>query len=209
MTTEDVTTHKIGPAWVAVVEILKRIEEEPFHRPVGRTAFRKIVYFATESGIPTGLKYQWGSYGPYAPALKEHIAALVDGGLVWEEQLGKMLAVRIGPAFTDVRKAYEEQIRAWEPIIDKVADLFMRVNTRQAEVAAIVHFTARKIKAHHEEKTTEKEVMDTVMRWKQKYKLPLDEKEVAITIRSLNMLGWIRAEASEELPITEEDILQI
>lgn len=60
--------QRIGPAGVAVVEILKRIEEEPFHWPVGRTTFQKIVYFATECGIPTGLKYQGGSYGPYAPA---------------------------------------------------------------------------------------------------------------------------------------------
>lgn len=201
--------YKIGPAWVAIVEVLKRIEEEPFHWPVGRTTFQKIAYFASECGIPTGLKYQRGSYGPYAPALKERITALVNNGLVREEQLGRMFAIRVGQTFPDARKAYEQQIKEWEPIIDKVADLFMRMNTQQAEVAATVHFAAREAKTCPEEKPTEKEILDAVMKWKQKRRPPLDEKEVALTLRNLNMLSWIGATASNELPITEEDILHV
>ncbi len=96
---------------MAVVEILKRIEEEPFHWSVGRTAFQKIAYFATECCIPTGLKYQRGSYGPYAPTLKERIPALVNNGLVREEQLGRMFAIRVGQTFLDARKSYEQQIK--------------------------------------------------------------------------------------------------
>lgn len=203
------TPFKISPAWVAVVEVLKRIEEEPFHWPVGRTTFQKIAYFASECGIPTGLKYQRGSYGPYAPALKEHITALVNNGLIREEQLGRMFAIRDGQTFPDARKAYEPQIRVWEPIIDKIADLFMRMHTQQAEVAATVHFAAQEAKAHPEEKPAEKEILDTVMKWKQKRRPPLDEKEVAMTVRNLNMLSWIGARVSNDLPITEEDFLHV
>lgn len=204
-----IAPYKIDPAWVAIVEIVKRIEEEPFHWPVGRTTFQKIAYFATECGIPTGLKYQRGSYGPYSPALKKHITALANNGLIREEQLGRMFAIRVGQTFPDARKAYEQQIREWEPIIDKVADLFLRINTQQAEVAATVHFAAREAKAHREGEPTEKEVLDTVMKWKQKRRPPLDEKEVAMTVRNLNMLNWIGAKVSNDLPITEEDILHV
>jgi uncharacterized protein YwgA len=209
MISRKTAPYKIDPGWVAVVEVLKRIEEEPFHWPVGRTTFQKIAYFASECGIPTGLKYQRGSYGPYAPALKERITALVNNGLVREEQLGRMFAIRVGPTFPDARKAYEQQIKEWEPIIDKIADLFMRLNTQQAEVAATVHFAAQEAKDRTEGKPTEKEVFDTVMKWKQKRKPPLDEKEVAMTVRNLNMLNWIGAQVSDELPITEEDILHV
>jgi len=166
---------KIGPAWVAVVEILKRIEVEPFHWPGGRTTFQKIAYFATECGIPTGLKYQRGSYGPYAPALKERITALVNNGLVLEEKLGQMFAIHVGQTFLDARKAYELQIRDWEPIIDKVADLFMRMNTQQAEVAATVLFAAQEAKIQPEESPAEKDIHHTVMTWQQKERTPLDE----------------------------------
>ncbi|MEW6667882.1 MAG: macro domain-containing protein [Thermodesulfobacteriota bacterium] len=200
---------KIGPAWVAVVEILKRIEEEPFHWTVGRTTFQKIAYFATECGIPTGLKYQRGSYGPYAPVLKERITALVNNGLVREEHLGRMFAIRVGRTFSDARKAYEQELKGWEKIIDKVADLFMRMNTNQAELAATVHFAAQEWKSRPDGKPTEKDLLDSVMKWKQKRRPPLDEKEVALTVRNLNMLSWIGAKASMDLPITEEDILHV
>jgi uncharacterized protein YwgA/O-acetyl-ADP-ribose deacetylase (regulator of RNase III) len=209
MISREAVPYKIYPAWVAIVEVLKRIEEEPFHWPVGRTTLQKIAYFASECGIPTGLKYQRGSYGPYAPSLKERITALVNNGLVREEQLGRMFAIHVGQTFPDARKAYEQQITEWEPIIDKVADLFMRMNTQQAEVAATVHFVAREAKSLPGDKPTEKEVLDSVMKWKQKRRPPLAEKEVAVTVRNLNMLSWIRAEVSSDLPITEEDILHV
>jgi O-acetyl-ADP-ribose deacetylase (regulator of RNase III)/uncharacterized protein YwgA len=202
-------SNQISPAWVAVVEILRRIEEEPFHRPVGRTTFQKIAYFGTESGIPTGLKYQRGSYGPYAPALKERITGLVNHGLVREEQFGRMFAIHVGQSFNDARRAYVEQLNKWDSVIDKVADLFMRMNTNQAEVAATVHFAAKEKKGHLEGLPTEKEVLASVMQWKQKRRPPLDEKEVALTVRYLNMLSWIGAKASSDLPITEEDILHV
>ncbi len=205
----EAASYKIEPAWVAVVEIMKRIEDEPFHWPVGRTTFQKIAYFATQCGIPTGLKYKRGSYGPYAPTLKKRITALVNNGLVYEEKLGSMLAVNVGQTFLDARKAYEEQIRFWEPTINKVADLFMRMNTKQAEVAATVHFAAQEIKDRPEGKPTERDVFNTVMKWKQKRKPSLNEKEVAMTVRHLNMLSWLNVMASTDLPITEEDVLHV
>ncbi|QCQ22273.1 hypothetical protein [Desulfoglaeba alkanexedens] len=36
-----------------------------------------------------------------------------------------MFAIRVGQTFPVARNAYEPQIREWEPIIDKIADLFM------------------------------------------------------------------------------------
>ena len=200
---------KIGPAWVAIVEILDRIEKEPYHWPVGRTTFQKIAYFATESGLPTGLKYERGSYGPYAGALKERITVLVNNGLLHEERLGRMFAVRVGQTFPDAQKAYEPQIREWELIIDKVADLFMRMNTQQAEIAATVHYAAQEAKAGLEAKPSEKEIFDIVMKWKQKRRPQLEKKEVAVTLRNLNMLSWIGAQASSDLPITEDDIIPV
>ncbi len=60
----------IRPAWVALVEILRRINEEPFRKPVGHTIFQKIAYLATEEGLPTGLDFGKGSFGPFAHNLK-------------------------------------------------------------------------------------------------------------------------------------------
>src|SRR5437867_9650496 len=87
----------IDPAWLALVQILAQIESEPYHWPIGRITFQKIAYFATESGIPTNLEYRRGSYGPYAEGVAPLVTKLVNNGLIVEQRLGKMFAVKVGP----------------------------------------------------------------------------------------------------------------
>lgn len=197
--------YRIDPGWIAIVEILQRLEREPYHPPVGRTSFQKIAYFAAESGIPLGLRFEQGSYGPHAADLKRKIAALVNNRLIREEKLGRMLAVRVGPTYPDARKAYEKEIQKWEPVIERVADLFMRMNTQKAEVAASVHFEAQRLGRKPGERPTEKAVVQAVMEWKARRRPPFDPTEVAITTRHLNLLGWIDARPSEDLPVPDEE----
>lgn len=58
------TMLSINPAWIALIEILRRIEAQPYHWPTGRTIFQKMAYVATREGLPTELVYQKGSPGP-------------------------------------------------------------------------------------------------------------------------------------------------
>ncbi len=206
---EQAPGYRVLPSWVALVDILQRVESEPYHRPVGRVTFQKIAYFATESGIPTGLRYRRGSFGPYAPEVKRHVTNLVNNGLIREERIGRMFAVRVGQTFEDARRAYADQLSQWRNVLEKVADLFMRVNTQQAEVAATVHFAANELKNRGEFQVEEATVLRAVMDWKQRRRPPLEEKEVALTIRNLNMLSWIGARVSPDLPLTEEDVLNV
>jgi O-acetyl-ADP-ribose deacetylase (regulator of RNase III)/uncharacterized protein YwgA len=203
------THFRVTPAWIALVEVLRGIESEPYHWPIGRTTFQKIAYFATESGIPTGLQYRRGSFGPYAEDLKRHITSLANNGLIREERLGKMFAVRTGVTFDDARRAYADQINQWRSALNKVIDLFMRMNTQQAEIAATVHFAAMELRRVERSKPTEVDILNRVMDWKQRHRPPLDHKEVALTIRNLNMLSWIGAEVSTDLPVGEEELLDV
>jgi len=203
------TPCRLGPGWVALVEILHGIEREPYHWPVGRTTFQKLAYFATESGIPTGLRYQRGSYGPHASELKRQITQLVNNGLIREERLGRMFAIRTGPTLDDAREGYADHIREWRQTIEAVTDLFVRMNTQQAEVAATVHFASRELAKSCADKPSESEILRNVLDWKQNRKPSLDPGEVALAIRHLNMLGWIHAELSRDLPVTKEDVLHV
>ena len=200
---------QMNPAWVAVVEVLARVEAEPYHWPVGRTTLQKIAYFATESGLPTGLHYVRGSFGPYASDLKRQIVKLVNNGLIREQRLGKMFAVKVGPTFADAREAYRRDIEKWNPSLEKLADLFMRMRTNQAEVAATVHFAAKSLAERAREAPTDAEVLSEVMKWKQKRRPPLNEMEVALAIRNLNMLSWLHAKPSKDLPLNEEVLLDV
>lgn len=201
--------RRIEPAWVAVVDILARIEKEPFHRPVGRTIFQKIAYFATESGIPTGLEHEKGSYGPFAPNLKRLVTVLVNNGLIREEQRGKMFSVRVGPTFEDAQRTYEDEIKQWDEPAERIADLFMRMTTSQAEVAATVHFAAKILKSRNNDRPSESEILAEVMQWKHRRRPPLNETEVALAIRNLNVLGWLHAKPSADLPLNEEALLDV
>jgi len=194
----------IKPAWVALVEILKRIDEQTYHWPIGRTIFQKIAYVATEEGLPTGLSYQKGSYGPFSSNLKGIIGRLMNNGLIQERRHGRMLEVSVGRTYNDARKAYSDDLSRWEPTIEKVVDLFLRLNTDEAEIVATVLFSANSLERDNNKIPTEQEVLDAVMQWKQKRRPPLDKETAAYTIRNLAVLGWLNVKASSDLPLSEE-----
>lgn len=199
--------RRVQPGWVALVEILARLEAQPYHWPTGRTLFQKIAYVATEEGLPTNLSYRRGSYGPFAPELKGVITRLVNNGLICEERLGSMFAVRVGPTFADARRAYADELQQWDSTIERIADLFLRMNTRQAEIAATVLFAARSLERARSSLPTEWDVLAAVMEWKQRRKPQLYEGSVAETIRNLAALGWLRVRASADLPLPSDESL--
>lgn len=208
-TSKTFSSDRIEPAWFALAAILNLIEKEPYHHPVGRIRFQKIAYFATELGLPTGLKYRRSSYGPFADELKSILTKLVNNGLIQEEKRGKMFLVKVGPSFQDVLPAYQKDLEAWEPIMSQVADLLLRTSTDQSEIAATVHFASKAIEDFMGKKPTEREVLDAVMRWKQRRKPPLEEYEVAIAIRNLAALHWIDVAPSTDLPLQGDAIYEM
>jgi uncharacterized protein YwgA/O-acetyl-ADP-ribose deacetylase (regulator of RNase III) len=196
---------KLNPAYVCLVEILARIEREPFHWPVGRVIFQKIAYFATVSGLPTGLHFERGSYGPFSPEVQPLITRLVNNGLIQEVQLGKMFAIKPGPTFRDAVQRFRTDLEQWETSINRIADLFLRMRTSEAEVAATVHYTAQKLHREAGTTVTELDVFEGVKQWKQRRRPPLLDDEIAQAIRDLNLLGWIHAQPSSDLPIPQEE----
>jgi len=195
---------RIDFGWIALIEILSRIENEPYHRPVGRTTFQKLAYFATEKGIPTDLKYSRSSFGPFAPDLKRKITQLVNNGLIREEQLGKMFNIKVGPTFKDALSNYQNDIKPFEPAIEQIVDVFLRMTTKQAEIAATVHYAAESLAKESRQSPTEMDVLEYIMKWKQKHRPPLNESEISDTIRNLAALQIIRVRSSDDLPLPDE-----
>lgn len=204
---QSLNDSRVSPAAVALVAVLSRINREAYHWPIGRTTFQKIAYFATESGIPTGLHYQRGSYGPFAADLKPLISRLVNHQLVAETKRGQMFEIKPGPTYLDAREVCKPQLKEWVAVIERVADLFLRLpTTTDAEIAATVHFAANEVADRTHGKPTEIEVVDEVMRWKQKRRPPLDRNEVASTTRNLNLLGWVDLVPNAELDPADEEL---
>ena len=180
----------IGPAAIALVCIVSRIGKERYHRPIGRVMFQKLAYFATSSGLPTGLEFRRGSYGPFAPGLKRMTARLVNNGLLTETKYGRAFVVAPGPTYRDARERYHDQLRDWIPKVEKVADLFLRLrSTTVAEVVSTVHFVAEQLR--RQGSISELDLLEEVKRWKERRKPPLPKSDLASAVRYLNALGWI------------------
>lgn len=194
---------RLDPAWVALAAIVGRTEREPYRWPVGRTSFQKMAYFATAAGIPTGLRYQRGSYGPFAPELKPILTKLVNNGVLRERKLGRMHSVETGPTYRDAVRSYLPELTEWTALIERIADLFLRMDTRDAELAATVMFAAMGM-ANEAARPSEADVFDAVKQWKVRRRPPLRDEDVAVSIRNLNILRWVTLRASEGLPLPQE-----
>ena len=99
--------------------------------------------------------------------------------------------------------AYERELTEWHDQIHRAADLLARMQTRDAEVAATVHFVAAEVSAATGEPPTDEDILSEVMEWKSRKKPPLREDEVLNAIHSLAMLGWLRVAHSDRTDIDE------
>lgn len=195
----------MNPAWIALVEILRRIEEQPYHWPVGRTIFQKIAYVATQQGLPTGFVYQKGSFGPFCRELKNAETRLVNNNLLQEERIRNMFMVKVGPNYMRNRKDFNSSISQWAAIVEKTTDLFMRMNTDQAEIVATVIYAADSLKKKGNGSPTETQVLESVLQWKQKRRPSLDKSAVASIIRNLGMLRWLDVKPDATLPVPDDE----
>ncbi|PQJ33613.1 hypothetical protein BSZ35_02465 [Salinibacter sp. 10B] len=199
ITSDDIQSirskEEIDAGTFALAAMVAKIERQRYRHPVGRTRFQKLAYFATEAGIPTGLEFRKGSYGPYADDLKKVFGRLQNNEVLTERRQGQMLRKKPGPAFNDALELFRDQLGDWSDELNRVTDLFLRMDTQESEVAATVHFAATRLV--EDDHPSEMDVLEAVQSWKQDRSF--DEEEIASTIRNLNMLGWIDAEFSPEL----------
>jgi len=165
-----------------------------------------MAYVASEEGLPLGIDFIRGSFGPFSPDLKKVLTKLSNHGLIEEHREGNMFVVTVGPSFEVAHQAYAEDLDQWEPIIAKVADLFRRLNTRTAELVATALFAARQIEKQQRQPPTEREVLDSIAEWKLHRRPPLDPQALVITLRNLASLGWVTVEPSKEIR-TPDDVL--
>lgn len=193
---------RVDPAAVAIVAVVSRISRERVRPPIGRTAFQKIAYFLTVLGVPTGLVYRRGSYGPFSPDLKPILSRLVNNGLVAEHGFNGKFSVEVGPTYRDARERSKERLKEWAPHVEKVADLLLRLQTASdIELAASAIFAAREL-AVRDRKPTEAEIFRAVLEWKARRRPSIDQGKLANAIRELAMLGWLDVRPSADLPVT-------
>jgi len=196
---------KVEPAWVALAAILARVETNPHRYPhaIGRTVFNKLAYFATAAGIPTGLDFEKRPYGPHAAGLKQVATRLVNHDILEERSAGNMIRYDLGSAFGSAARSFEHDLSAWSCRIDSVSELVDRLDARDAELAATIHFVASELADARDDRPSERDVVESVLEWKARRKPSVTAEEVAAGVRRLALLGWINVEHSCDLPLED------
>lgn len=194
--------EKMNKEWVALAEVLHELGKQPYANPVGRTIFQKICYVLTEMGVRTEFEFDKGSYGPFAAEVKTALHEFANRNWLQEEQLGKMIALRIGAQYEKDRGKYVDVLKQHERRIYKTVDLFSRIkNTDQAEEVMTVLFASRQLKkVHPHDDVAEQQLYDYILTWKKTWNTDEKRQAVATAIRHLVILGWMKLRFSESLP---------
>lgn len=194
--------EKLNPEWAVLVEVLRELGQQPYANPVGRTIFQKICYVLTEMGIQTGFRFGKGSYGPFADEVKLALHEFANRNWLQEEQLGQMMALRVGDQYEKDRAKFAEVIQQHQKKISKTVDLFSRIkNTTQAEEMLTVFYASRQLKqANPHQEVAEQDLYDYILDWKKAWATEEKKSAVASAIRNLVVLGWMRLSYSESMP---------
>jgi O-acetyl-ADP-ribose deacetylase (regulator of RNase III)/uncharacterized protein YwgA len=190
-----------NPSWIALLEVLRELQAQPYASPVGRTIFQKIAYVLTEMGVPTGFDFGKGSYGPFSGDMKVALHDFANRNWLQETQLGKMIAFRVSSQYEKDRRKLSNEIEIHRKKISKTVDLFSRIkSTEQAEEVATIIYACRWMKARRSEPVvSEQSILDYVLEWKPSWRSGEKRDAVAGTIRNLVLLNWVKAEISEEM----------
>jgi O-acetyl-ADP-ribose deacetylase (regulator of RNase III)/uncharacterized protein YwgA len=198
---------QLEPGLVAIAEIVRRLESQRYHWPVGRIMLQKIAYFATVAGLPTGLEFARASYGPFSPDLKASVARMQNNGILTEQPRGQMIEMRTGPALKDARVTYGDQLKQWNDLIERLVDLAARFDTRGAEIAATVHYAAQDLRSQLERAPTIMDVITYVEEWKIRRTPKLSRDDILRAIVNLGTRGWLDVEPDKATEQAVDDIV--
>jgi O-acetyl-ADP-ribose deacetylase (regulator of RNase III)/uncharacterized protein YwgA len=180
-----------SPGKLAALEVLSRLNNQKYTKPVGRVMFQKIYYVLTELSVDTGLQFTKYSYGPFSTGLRPIIHAFANQNLIKESQYFNMMQVSVGDEYFSIKKDFSKDLEDLEPKISKTVDLFSRIkNTDQAEEVATILFAAKDLKNKNKD-VTEDDILNYIIEWKKTWNSEAKKESINDSIRNLEALGWI------------------
>jgi O-acetyl-ADP-ribose deacetylase (regulator of RNase III)/uncharacterized protein YwgA len=182
--------RRVPVEWLGLVAVIGSIHDrDPVH-PLGRIALQKVAYFSMVAGIPLGIDFERGSYGPFAPALKRILTALTNNGLVAESRMGRMLATVPGATYRDGVRSFDSRDVPWRSGVAEVVNLVFGLDSRAIEVLATVLYVHREF-ARGSASPSRLGITAEVLAWKQRRRPPFSENEVDVSLERLGVGGWL------------------
>jgi len=188
--------------WIAILEILYRLEQSKYTNLVGMIVFQKLFYIATLKGLKTGFIFKKGKFGPYSPDIEQAYRVLGNANLIAVEKKHNLRWIKAGDHYKSKRMQYLDRVKEYEEDIDSIVDLFSRIkSTAIAEEVGTIMFALNELTNSGQKIVSEMEFYQYVLDWKKAWDKPEKRESLASTIRELATLGWVNLDYSEDLPV--------
>lgn len=189
--------------YLVIGAILDRIYTAKYHRPVGKTIFSKICFFATAMGLPTGLNFRMGRFGLESDELGAAARRMLNSGITSESRKGNLIEVAPGENLLGMISKHMELIEKWSGLIERVADLFLRISdSTQAELYAELYKTQYDLlNSNGKNNVTEMDLFRLAREISGRRKSGAGDTEIASAIRGLGTIGILSVAASDALPV--------
>jgi len=118
---------------------------------------------------------------------------------VAESHRGQTFELHTGPTANDAFAEYADDLTKWKTAIARTVDLVCRFSTKDAEVAATVHYVASVLTERFGREPFAKEIIAAVERWKIRRTPAIAPAEVAESIVALATQRWIQVQPDDSL----------
>lgn len=179
---------------VAILEVLYRLQNERYAKPIGRVMYQKTCYLLTQSGVDTGFVFMRNDFGPFSSEAKNALTIYANNNLIREEKFGaKMLRLTVTEQYKNIRSKYLSDLQLHAASINKTIDLLRRIkDTDQGEEVATVIYAAKMVQTELKGTADANDVLKYVLNWKRRWEHNSDKvNSLKETIDNLNVLSWL------------------
>lgn len=182
------------PGWIAIMEVLRRLQARPEARPLGRTLFQTLCWAMTELGVPTGLTFGNAGRGPRQGDVRPILTDLANRNWLHEQPQGRTMALRASPQYDREHARFAAAYVAYETEIAKTVDLFAQIrNIDQAEDIMTVFQAARRLQVAHPGQALHAQHLHAhLLASRSTADSEQTQQRLAEAIRVLVALDWIR-----------------
>lgn len=172
----------------ALLGLMRRYLSAVMDPVVSLLEIHKLMYFMQEAGEKLKLRYQKGTYGPYAENLR-HVLSHIEGYFITgygdaEDRPGKQIELR--PEASQRAEAFLRKHRETRTRFDRVGDLIGGFETPFGmELLATVHWVATQEGASNADEAVAK-----TYAWNSRKRM-FKEKHIRIAWDVLNQNGWL------------------
>ncbi len=172
----------------ALLGLMRRYLSAVMDPVVSLLEIHKLMYFMQEAGEKLKLRYQKGTYGPYAENLR-HVLSHIEGYFITgygdaEDRPGKQIELR--PEASQRAEAFLRKHRETRTRFDRVGDLIGGFETPFGmELLATVHWVATREGASNADEAVAK-----TYAWNSRKRM-FKEKHIRIAWDVLNQNGWL------------------